>query len=301
MQGRLLEMAECPNEPLYDCGSTYLAESVGQILLPTGKPKRVVDLERRANALSGKDWLKNSISVWADITKSTDERFLKHPASFPEMLVDRLLVSFLNKPGKVVLDPFMGTGSTLVAAAKRQHYGIGFEIYADFVAIATERLAPFEKKCQIIRDSAFMLEQYVDANSVDMVITSPPYWNILNRRRTADAKEIRRYGSNVIDLGNIDDYDEFLDALTNVMRGVHRALKAKAYCVVNVMDIRVRDRLFPFHSDLYTRLGDIGFQLDDIIIWDRRNEYNNLKPLGYPYKFRINRVHEYLLIFQKAS
>jgi DNA modification methylase len=217
------------------------------------------------------------------------------------MMVDRLLASFLNKPGKVVLDPFMGTGSTLAAAAKRQHYGIGFELYADFIDIATKRLAPFGDKCQIIGETASKIEEYVKTNSVDMVITSPPYWNIFNRRRTVDGKEIRTYGTNENDLGNINDYDAFLDALINIMRGVHQVLKPKAYCVVNVMDIRIKDRLYPFHSDLYTRLGVIGFQLDDIIIWDRRNEYNNLKTLGYPYKFRLNRVHEYLLIFQKTE
>jgi DNA modification methylase len=294
-------MRKFANGSLYDRENTCLAESVGEISFCTGKQKRVVDPERRANQLNGTEWLKNSISVWTDITKSKEEKSLKHPASFPEMLVDRLLASLLNKPGKVVLDPFMGTGSTLVAAAKRQHYGIGFEIYADFIEIANQRLARFRENCRIINDSALRMEKYVQANSVDITITSPPYWNILNRRRTADAKEIRTYGINEMDLGNIDDYDEFLAALTDVMRRVHRALKPKAYCVVNVMDIRVKDRLIPFHSDLYTRLGGIGLQLDDIIIWDRHNEYNNLKPLGYPYKFRINRVHEYLLIFQKAE
>jgi DNA modification methylase len=272
-----------------------------EISLETGEPKRVVDPARRANELSGKEWLRNSISVWSDITKSKEERSTKHPASFPEMMVDRLLASFLNKPGKVVLDPFMGTGSTLAAAAKRQHYGIGFELYADFIDIATKRLAPFGDKCQIIGETASKIEEYVKTNSVDMVITSPPYWNIFNRRRTVDGKEIRTYGTNENDLGNINDYDAFLDALINIMRGVHQVLKPKAYCVVNVMDIRIKDRLYPFHSDLYTRLGVIGFQLDDIIIWDRRNEYNNLKTLGYPYKFRLNRVHEYLLIFQKTE
>jgi len=38
---------------------------------------------------------------------------------------------------------------------------------------------------------------------------------------------------------------------------------------------------------------------DDIIIWDRQQDYNNMKPLGYPYKYRINKVHEYILIFIK--
>ena len=56
----------------------------------------------------------------------------------------------------------------------------------------------------------------------------------------------------------------------------------------------------------YTRIWqpgwqDVGFLFDDIIIWDRRRDYNNLRPLGYPSVFRINKVHEYILIFQKPS
>ena len=56
---------------------------------------------------------------------------------------------------------------------------------------------------------------------------------------------------------------------------------------------------FPFHSDLATRMQALGFVYDDLILWDRRQEYNNLRPLGYPYRFRVNKVHEFLLIFQK--
>jgi hypothetical protein len=47
------------------------------------------------------------------------------------------------------------------------------------------------------------------------------------------------------------------------------------------------------------KLREVGFTLDDIIIWDRRREYNNLRPLGYPTVFRVNKVHEFILIFQK--
>ena len=84
------------------------------------------------------------------------------------------------------------------------------------------------------------------------------------------------------------------------MYKVRSVLKRGCYCVINVMDLRVKNRLYTFHSDLYSEMQKIGFILDDIIIWDRGKEYNNLRPLGYPYKFRINRVHEYLLIFEKS-
>jgi DNA modification methylase len=257
--------------------------------------------ERRANQLSGKDWLKNSVSVWSDLSKSSEERALKHPASFPEMLVSRLLSSFMPgvKGDAVILDPFMGSGSTLAAASKHGYESIGFEVYEDYIAKAKTRLKPFEGQYKIVNDNAANISKYITSESINMVITSPPYWNILNRRRTADYKDIRTYGTNSFDLGNIDDYRSFLDSLMIVMRGVYVALKPCSYCVINVMDIRVKSKLYTFHSDLYARMEAAGFQLDDIIIWDRHSEYNNLRPLGYPYRFRINRVHEYLLIFVK--
>ncbi len=67
------------------------------------------------------------------------------------------------------------------------------------------------------------------------------------------------------------------------------------------MDLRKKDRFYPFHADLAARLKNSGFVFDDIIIWDRRQEYNNLRPLGFPSVFRVNKVHEYLLIFQKPA
>ena len=280
--------------------------------------RREVAPERRANQLSGKDWLKNSVSVWSDLFKSSEERALKHPASFPEMLVSRLLSSFIPgvRTNVVILDPFMGSGSTLAAASKYGYKSIGFEVYEDYIAKAKTRLKPFEQTAtaspvrkggevhgqyKIVNDSAANISKHIASESIDMVITSPPYWNILNRRRTADYKDIRTYGTDNSDLGNIDDYHTFLDGLIVIMRGVYMVLKPHSYCVVNVMDIRVKNKLYTFHSDLYARMEAIGFQLDDIIIWDRHSEYNNLRPLGYPYKFRINRVHEYLLIFIKNS
>ena len=65
------------------------------------------------------------------------------------------------------------------------------------------------------------------------------------------------------------------------------------------MDIRKKSVFYPLHSDLATELQNQGYEFDDIIIWDRQQDYNNMRPLGYPYKYRINKVHEYILIFIK--
>ncbi len=78
-------------------------------------------------------------------------------------------------------------------------------------------------------------------------------------------------------------------------------MKPSKYCILVVMDIRKRDKFYPFHADLPRELQEVGFVYDDLIIWDRRQEYNHLRPLGYPSVFRVNKVHEYILIFKKPD
>ena len=273
----------------------------GSSPIPLPIPQVATSTNNRANELSGSEWIRHSVSIWSDISRTVEERSIEHPAAFPEMLVDRLLSCFLHGPEKLVLDPFAGTGTTLAAAIKRGHRAIGFELYDEFVRIARQRLADSTSRAQIVHRNALAIPEVLLPNSVDLAITSPPYWNIHSRRRSADGKAKRPYGQHQADLGNIDDYDVFLDRLTAVMEGVGIALKSGSYCIVNVMDIRVKNKFYPLHSDLYTRLEKIGFELDDIIVWDRRRDYNNLKPLGYPYRFRINRIHEYLLIFRVSA
>ena len=57
---------------------------------------------------------------------------------------------------------------------------------------------------KVICDDANNLLKYVKKESVDLAITSPPYWNILNQKRTADFKEIRNYSKSKKDLGNFE-------------------------------------------------------------------------------------------------
>jgi len=121
----------------------------------------------------------------------------------------------------------------------------------------------------------------------------------MRRKRTADYKEPRPYSALPRDLGNIADYDTFMKELKVIFEKVHVALKPGKRCIVIVMDIRQGSKFFPFHMSICKMMEEIGFILEDIIIWDRRKEYSNLRPLGYPYVFIVNKVHEYILIFRK--
>lgn len=262
---------------------------------------------KRANELDGKTWIKYSISIWSDITKTAEEMSLGHPALFPIALASRLIEIFTNQHSKIILDPFAGVGSTLLAAKRLGKYGIGIELSPHFAEIARtrcERLTLFDEaagQATIHTANAFELLDYVGEHTVDLVVTSPPYWDILNQKRTADHKDTRHYGNAAGDLGTIANYKEFLHQLQRVFELVYTTLRPGAYCCIIVMDIRKKNRFYPFHSDIAACMQDIGLIYDDLIIWDRRHEYNNMRPLGYPGVFRVNKAHEYIVIFQKRK
>lgn len=278
---------------------------------PAETMQEAVDDEKerkRANDLDGAAWTRNSISIWSDIRKTKEEIDLGHPAIFPIQLVSRLIESFTRETERMILDPFCGSGSTLLAASKMGRVGIGFEINPEYVALAEQRLGQrelwqdeIETKSVIYQDDARNILRYMSPNSVDLVVTSPPYWDVLSQKRTADGKETRDYGNIAEDLGKISDYHDFLEQLADVFRPVYEVLRPEKYCLVVVMDLRKKNAFYPFHADIARMMERVGFIYDDLIIWDRRQEYNNLRPLGYPSVFRINKVHEYILIFQKPA
>ncbi len=263
---------------------------------------------KRANELDGKTWLQYSISVWNDIKKSPEEIKLKHPAMFPVQLAKRLIEAFTTKEQDKVLDPFVGVGSTLIAAQQLNKKGIGFEISERYVEIAMNRISyqmqmfvSGDQRPDIHLCDARRIDEYLEKESMDICITSPPYWDILSEKRTADNKEIKNYDEVENNLGNIHNYERFLQELKNIFTKVHAILKKGAYCIIVVMDLRKKSKFYAYHLDVINFMREIGFILDDIIIWDRRNDYSELRPLGYPSVFRVNKIHEYLLIFQKPK
>ncbi len=255
-------------------------------------------MAERLNDLTGKEWLQNSFSIWRDISKTTYERKMNHPASFPSELAERI-IKIWTKKGASVLDPFLGSGSTMVAALKNDRNCVGIELSKEFCDLSKKRIKDeglVSSNYNIINGDSLLEISKLD-KKFDLTVTSPPYWNILNMKRSADKKKEENYSTNINDLGNIESYHMFLKKIEYIFKEVREKTKDSGYCIINVMDIRKKDKFYPFHIDIINAMQNSGWTLDDIIIWDRQKDYNNMRPLGYPYKYRINKVHEYILIF----
>src|SRR5437879_4521308 len=98
-----------------------------------------VTRRNKMNELSGRDWIKFTKSWFVHRPEPRGDQKIRHPASFPESLV-REFVSFFTKKGEIVVDPFVGTGSTLVAALETGRSGIGFEIVKKYADIPNARV-----------------------------------------------------------------------------------------------------------------------------------------------------------------
>ncbi len=265
----------------------------------------------RANGLNGRDWLINSFSIWRDLVRDGDRK--SHPASFPVSLVRKILDCYATGSDSVVLDPFAGSGSTLLAATHACMPSVGLDVNAKYRDIFLNRLDLFNiaqqngdgeiwryEICNARKHTTFF--NVVEQESVDVCITSPPYWDILNMRRSSDGKDAISYSNSKSDIGNISSYDEFLFALGDVIQNIGVALKNRCYLILNVMDLRKGSIFYPLHQDAVSVVKQRSdLILDDIIIWDRQKDYNQMRPLGYPHKFIINKVHEYLLVFRKKG
>ncbi len=135
------------------------------------------------NDLTSTEWLPETISVWtqrglgAGHADAQIER--QHPAPFSFTDVSRL-IRFFTKRGGVVLDPFVGVGSTLKACALEGRAGIGFELNPKYAKLAKERLRTEVRDLWATADSqevrvgdARTLVRELLENSLDFVVTSP--------------------------------------------------------------------------------------------------------------------------------
>ena len=263
----------------------------------------------RLNDLSGKEWIKFTKSWFKHSPPPRDRTKLIHPAGFPETLV-REFVEFFTKPNMWVLDPFLGTGSTLLAARAAGRNAVGVEINPRYAAMARSRLeeiASSDGTRQLVlqgnsRDLRKILEKdYV--REVDFCITSPPYWNQLKRAslRQRERKQNgldTNYSDNPEDIGNIGDYEEFLDAQERIFSEVYGIMKVGGYLVVVTNNVFSQGRLYPLAFDTLTSLAESWVPKDERI-W--LHDDKRLLPLGIYNAWVGNRSHQYCLIFRKEK
>ncbi len=279
------------------------------------KKKGKYDPRNKLNDLTSSEWIPETISVWNQKglgAKHPDVKIEKqHPAPFSFTDVARL-IRFFTKKGHTVLDPFLGIGSTLKAAALENRKGVGIELSSKYAELSKERLENevsdlFNSQSEqlILEGDSRELLDTLEENSVDFVITSPPYWNILHKEDHKVRQERKehsldtKYSESEKDLGNIDDYDDFLDELASILGKCGRVLKPKKYMAVVVSDFRDKSKYIMFHADLARALEPFGLEMRGLKVLYQRHK--RIFPYGYPYAYVPNIHNQFILILQNAK
>ena len=99
----------------------------------------------KMNNLTGKEWLQESFSIWRGIKKTKEELQTKHPALFPQKLTQKLINLYTKNDGELILDPFMGIGSTLLGSMNSGVKSIGLDLNKSYVSIAKKRIKKYQK------------------------------------------------------------------------------------------------------------------------------------------------------------
>lgn len=264
------------------------------------------------NCMTAKEWIKSQLGVWQFNYESRDIRDRElHPATFPISLAKKIIELFTHE-GELILDPFVGSGTTLVAAQDLNRNALGFDLLEKYVELCGKRLTQsnlFNTSKQLaITDEAINIPNYIQSETLSLIWTSPPYANLLNRkrknksRRTIDRKndqfdKVEQYSQDSRDLGTMP-LDQYAIAMGDIFERLLPLLKPKAHCVINVPDMWWENTRITIHVALIEEMRKRGYELRNTIIWDRTNIVNRIGIFGWPSNYiTMGTTFEYLLDF----
>jgi DNA modification methylase len=268
-----------------------------------------VDERNKLNDLTGKEWLLLTKSFWCSEKCADDKDAFAHPAPF--LIKDIMkLISFFTKEKMSVLDPFCGSGTTIIAANNLNRFAYGIDLNEDFKKLAKERLKKKGHKNYkyLIGDALTTIKKI---KTVDYIVTSPPYHNILRNKgeglRKKNEKGFRNgsrigveyYSEHQNDLGNFDSYQEFTNALERIMLECYKILTPQKYCSIIISDFTVDKKEICVQADIVKLMHRCGFEFcgTTVLLQDNKPLY----PFGYPFAYKINHQHQNIINFRKPK
>lgn len=256
----------------------------------------------------------NTLPSWFILKpKPRNKSEIVHPAKYPEELVEMFVKHFTDK-GDNVFDPMSGTGSSQIGALNCDRNGYGTELSEVFAKLANYRcnelINPAQTELFFVPKNVQYKILNIDAREIssdifpeiNYVITSPPYWDMLNMKG-AETQALRKekglqtnYSNSDKDLGNIADYNKFIDELYDVYKNLFKILKPGSFVTIVVKNIKKMGVSYPFAWDLAERLQNELILLPPTF-WCQDDI--SIAPFGYGNTWVSNTFHQYCLNFQK--
>jgi DNA modification methylase len=217
----------------------------------------------------------------------------KYRGNFAPQIARNLILNY-SEEGETILDPMVGSGTTLIEAKLLHRNAIGIDINKEAISL-TEKALAFDyntKSKQTVEiGDARDLSLFAD-NQFDLIITHPPYLNIV---KYSD-------GQNKNDLSSISSLPKFLKEMEKVALELFRVLKPNRYCAILIGDTRKAQHYVPISYNVLQLFLDAGFALKEEIIKAQHNcIYSKRWEIkAKQYKFYLI-MHEHLFVFRKPK
>lgn len=236
-----------------------------------------------------------------------DKIGLKHPAPFSYNDIEEMC-KIENIKNSTILDPFLGIGSTILGTYKNNNYNIGIELNKQYVDLTDDRFELLKLtdelagKYEIINGNSLKEVKKLQ-NNIDVVITSPPYFNILKNKnkgirhdKTQTRQGVEFYSESSEDIGNLDNYDSYLATMKKLFKDIKKKLKIQAKVYIVISDFTVDKKEKDVHSDFIKLMNEDGYYYTgtSYIIQNQKSIY----PFGYPYKIVLNHIFQYIMCFE---
>jgi DNA modification methylase len=270
--------------------------------------------QNKISCVTAKEWVKGMVTIQTFYYTGRDIRDKNvHPAVYPISLPAHF-IKLLTHQGELILDPFAGIGTTLIAAQDLNRNAVGFDLKQEYIEIAKKRLTQSrlgsDTQQLMVLDESHNIPEYLEENTISLCITSPPYANMLNRprlnksirgdqRKNGQYLKTQQYSNDPLDLGTMD-HEEYSKALEEICSGILPLMKTRAHCIINVNDVWWENKRNLTHIYVIEALQRAGFEFRNTFIWDKRDLVNGVGIFGWPNNFiSLGATMEYILDFWK--
>lgn len=251
--------------------------------------------EGRLNCLSRAELIKLGSTV-VDI-KPRQRWQERHGGRFIPQVPEKFIKLF-SHAGETVLDPFCGSGTTNVVAKQLGRNSVGIDINSYSVGLASHRLYQADwsieilssTRHEIVQGNCIEILEKMPANSIDLVVSSPPYLDVVNYE-----------DDNPEQWGNISDYQLFLYKMTGAFEKLERVIKPRGFMVIVTQDVYKRDAKCPLHADYIYICRHLGFEIINTQVYILNYSTGGRLVYGYPKSYYPKNDHEFIVIFRKSD
>lgn len=208
-----------------------------------------------------------------------------YPGNCSPYVVKNLLIKYSNK-NDIVLDQFVGSGTTMIESLLLNRKTIGIDINDKALNITKSRIKDIGGKYKLIKGDATKLT--LKNKSIDFICTHPPYMDII------------KYSNGIKGDISLLSGEEFYNSIKLVAKESFRVLKEKCYCTILIGDVRKNGLIVPVGFNLMELFLNEGFLLKEIIIKEQHNCKSTDKWIEIAKKRNFLLIqHEYIFVFQK--